>query len=111
MGFAKSAGSIMRRLFILRFSIAARGILKSFQPSDQRFVTARQISMFFSEPQQLAAHLFKRQRLVRQQFLQALKPSMFILLQIATYILWMSSATGTNLPPLTTSSKTPSVPT
>ena len=77
----------MRRLFILRFSIAARGILKSFQPCDQRFVTARQIGMRLPEPQQFTAHLLKRQRLVRQQFLEALKSSICVLRQIATYIL------------------------
>ena len=76
----------MRRLFILRLAIAA-GVFKFFQPRHERFVTARQIGMRLPEPQQFTAHLLKRQRLVRQQFLEALKSSICVLRQIATYIL------------------------
>ena len=77
----------MRRLFILGLAVAAGGVFKLFQPRHQRLMTARQIGMRLPEPQQFAAHLFKRQCLMRQQFLEALKPCIRVLRQIAIYIL------------------------
>lgn len=76
----------MRRLFIVRLTIAA-GVFKFFQPRHERFVTACQIGMRIPKPQQFAAHLFKCEGLVCQQFLEALKPCICVLRQIAIYIL------------------------
>ena len=77
----------MRRLFILRLAVASGGVFKLFQPRHQCFMTARQIGMRLPEPQQFTTHLFKRQRLMRQHFLEALKPCIRVLRQIAIYIL------------------------
>ena len=71
----------MWRLFIARRPIAAGGVLKLFEPCHQCLMTPCPIGLRLGEAQQFGAQLFNRQRLVRHQFLEALKPGMCVLCQ------------------------------
>lgn len=72
----------MWRLFIARRPMSAGGVFKFFEPCHQRFVTPRPIGLRLGQAQQFGAQLLNCQRLVRHQFLEALKPGMCVLCQI-----------------------------